>query len=60
MRRFVVDEQRCCRFWGFAIDTDREQVTLRWDGPPETAHLIDQLRDYVRGDQPITAVTGLP
>lgn len=59
VRRFAADEQRCCRFWGFAIDTDGEQLTLRWDGPPATAHLIDQLVGYFRGDQPVTAVTGL-
>jgi hypothetical protein len=34
-------------------------VTLRWDGPPATADLLDQLLGYFRGDQPVTAVTGL-
>lgn len=59
VRRFAADERRCCRFWGFAIDTDREQVRLRWDGPPATAELLDRLLEYFRGDRPVTAVTGL-
>ena len=59
VRRFAADEQRCCRFWGFTVDTDDEQVTLRWDGPPATAPLLDRLLGYFRGDHPITAVTGL-
>lgn len=58
VHRFAADEQQCCRFWGFAVDTDREQVTLRWHGPPATAELLDQLVEYFRGDRPVTAVTG--
>lgn len=59
IRRFAADEQRCCRFWGFAIDATATDVTLRWDGPPATGELLDQLLGYFRSDQPITAVTGL-
>jgi hypothetical protein len=59
VRRFAVDEQRCCRFWGFDVTANDTDVTLRWDGPPATAHLLDQLLGYFRSDQPITAVTGL-
>lgn len=58
VRRFVIDEQRCCRFWGFAVDAGTE-LTLRWDGPPRTAELLDRLLDYFQGDQPIATVSGL-
>ncbi|CAN5890881.1 hypothetical protein BH23ACT10_BH23ACT10_16230 [soil metagenome] len=59
VQHFAADEQRCCRFWGFAIDADDTEVTLRWDGPPATADMLDQLLAYFRGDQPITALIGL-
>jgi hypothetical protein len=50
---------RCCQFWGFAIDTGEAELTLRWDGPPATDDLLDRLLSYFRGDEPITAVSGL-
>ncbi|HSJ46214.1 MAG TPA: hypothetical protein VK923_16180 [Euzebyales bacterium] len=59
VRRFAADEQRCCRFWGFDVTATDADVTLRWDGPPATALLLDQLLGYFRGDQPVTALTGL-
>lgn len=59
VRRFAVDEKACCRFWGFAIDTDRTGLTLRWDAPPAADELVDRLLSYFRGDQPLTAISGL-
>jgi hypothetical protein len=59
VRRFAADEQRCCQFWGFDVTATDMDVTLRWDGLPATADLLDQLLGYFRGDQPVPAVIGL-
>lgn len=59
LHTFAVDEKRCCQFWGFAIDTPSGALTLRWDGPPDTAELIDRLYAYFEGDEPLTADSGL-
>lgn len=59
LRRFVVDEKRCCQFWGFELDAGDERLVLRWDGPPAAADLIDQLLAYFRGDAPLTSIRGL-
>lgn len=57
---FVVDEKRCCQFWGFAVSsTDGGGITLRWDGPPAAAPLLDHLHDWFQGDEPLTSVPGL-
>ncbi|MBA2282529.1 MAG: hypothetical protein M3527_00500 [Actinomycetota bacterium] len=59
LRRFAVDEKRCCRFWGFAVDRTGERLTLRWDGPPDASDLVDQLLAALEGDEPIAAISGL-
>ena len=59
VRRFTVDEKRCCQFWGFEVGSRSGELTLRWDGPPGAADLIDQLHAYFLGDQPLTALAGL-
>jgi len=59
LRRFAVDEKRCCQFWGFAVDADTDGLTLRWDGPPESEALIDRLLAYFAGDEPLTSISGL-
>ena len=59
VRRFTVDEKRCCQFWGFEIGTSPDQITLRWDGPPDTADFLDRLHSYFVGNEPITAISGL-
>ena len=59
VRRFAVDEKRCCQFWGFAVDTEDDQLTLRWDAPPEADELVDRLLAYFEGDEPLTSITGL-
>jgi hypothetical protein len=59
VRRFAVDEKRCCQFWGFEIRTTPGQLTLRWDGPPDVADFLDRLHAYFLGDEPLTVVTGL-
>jgi hypothetical protein len=59
VRRFVVDEKGCCRFWGFEITTTAERLTLRWDGPPTVEDLMDRLHAYFDGDEPLTEISGL-
>jgi hypothetical protein len=59
LRRFAVDEKRCCQFWGFDVATTPDQITLRWDGPPDVADFLNRLHAYFLGDEPLTAVTGL-
>lgn len=59
LRRFAVDEKRCCQFWGFAIDGDTHALTLRWDGPPDAEDLIGRLVAYFEGDEPLTSISGL-
>jgi hypothetical protein len=60
LRRFVVDEKRCCQFWGFEIgDGEGGAVTLRWDGPPEASGLVDGLVAFFEGDEPLTLLSGL-
>jgi hypothetical protein len=59
VRRFAVDEQRCCTFWAFSVDADRSGVTLRWEGPPAAADLLDHLHRFLRGEEPIGSLDGL-
>jgi hypothetical protein len=59
VRRFAVDEKRCCQFWGFEVGSRSGELTLQWDGPPDAADLLDQLHAYFLGDQPLAVVTGL-
>jgi hypothetical protein len=59
VRRFAVDEKRCCQFWGFDIDTTPDEITLRWDGPPDVAVFLERLHAYFLGGEPISTVTGL-
>ena len=46
---FHADEKACCQFWGFAVESPAGELVLRWDGPPETRELMDQLADYFEG-----------
>jgi MerR family copper efflux transcriptional regulator len=59
VRRFAVDEQRCCTFWAFSVDADPNCVTLRWDGPSAAADLLDHLHRFLVGDEPIGSLGGL-
>ena len=59
VRRFAVDEKRCCQFWGFDIEAANGQLHLRWDGPPAVQEFMDRLQGHLEGDEPITAVDGL-
>ena len=43
LERFIVDEKRCCEFWGFAIDRVADELVLRWDAPPAAAGLLTDL-----------------
>jgi hypothetical protein len=55
---FAIDEKRCCSFWGFAVVEEDEIVTLRWDGPPSAADLLDRLHALLRSDDPIEIAGG--
>jgi hypothetical protein len=59
LHRFALDEKRCCQFWGFAVDAADDRLTLRWDGPPQAVDLVNRVHDYLDGDEPITAISGL-
>ena len=59
LRRFAVDEKRCCAFWGFEVEATAADLTLRWDGPPNAGELLDQLLAYFEGDTPLTSISGL-
>lgn len=59
LQRFAVDEKRCCEFWGFAIGSADDDLTLRWDAPPEARQLLDRIAAYLEGDEPITSISGL-
>lgn len=59
VRRFAVDEKRCCQFWGFAVLDSDDELVLRWDGPPTATDLLDTLEDVLRSDVPIERIEGL-
>jgi hypothetical protein len=59
VRRFAVEEQRCCTFWAFSVTAEPAGVTLRWDGPPASAGLLDHLHRFLLGDEPIGSLGGL-
>jgi hypothetical protein len=59
VRRFAVDEQRCCRFWGFAVEVSSRELTLRWDGPSAAGQILDGLYDYFEGNRPLSALAEL-
>jgi hypothetical protein len=58
LRRFAVDEKRCCEFWGFDIATSGG-LALRWDGPPTAAEILDRLQAFFNGDKPALDLAGL-
>ena len=59
VRRFAVDEKRCCGFWGFAVDVTGDEVTLRWDAPAKAGHLVDELRAYFAGERDLPDIREL-
>ena len=59
VRRFAVDEKRCCQFWGFAVGVVADELTLQWDAPPDAGELIERLYAYFTGDGSLMAVTAL-
>lgn len=58
VRRFALDEKRCCQFWGFEVEAG-DELLFRWEGPPAAAELLDELHAYFEGDQPLTLLSGL-
>ena len=59
LRRFAADEKRCCSFWGFEVERDRDELALRWDAPPAARDLVERLITYFEGDETLTASSGL-
>lgn len=59
LRRFVTDEQRCCAFWTFELTVGAADIVLRWGGPPDAGHLLDELHDFFAGSGPLTLLSGL-
>ena len=59
LRQFAIDEKRCCGFWGFAVETTDDELTLRWDAPPDARDLLSDIAAYLEGDEPITKISGL-
>jgi hypothetical protein len=59
VRGFTRDENGCCQFWGFAVEHCTGELALRWDGPPETRALMDQLADYFEGKVSMDAILEL-
>jgi hypothetical protein len=49
LHQFVVDEKRCCQFWGFAINSTDSELILRWDAPPDAGDLVTELLAYFEG-----------
>src|SRR4051794_20327670 len=58
LRRFAIDEKRCCEFWGFEVARG-DDLTLRWDAPPAAADLITRLEAFFEGDAPALDLAGL-
>ena len=58
-RAFAIDEKRCCGFWGFDVTRDGSTVTLRWDGPPDAAPLVERLVAYFGGAADLDLFAGL-
>ena len=56
---FVVEEKRCCQFWGFELADEPGGVALRWDGPPAVDTLLDQLQMFFTTDAPISTLEGI-
>jgi hypothetical protein len=59
LRRFAVDEKRCCQFWGFAVDASDDELGLRWDAPPDARTLLTEIAAYLEGDEPLPEIGGL-
>lgn len=58
VRRFAIDEKRCCQFWGFAVIEGDHELVLRWDGPPTAGDLLDRLDVLLRSEDPVAIVGG--
>ena len=56
---FVVDEKRCCQFWGFAVTDEPGGIALRWDGPPAVDDLLDRLERFFTTHEPVSILEGL-
>ena len=59
LQQFVVDEKRCCQFWGFEV-LRGDDLTLRWDGSPDARDIVDQLAEWFQGTELLSScIAGL-
>ncbi len=58
VRRFAVDEKRCCAFWELAVVEEADTLVLRWDGPAAAGPLLDRLDALLRTDEPVELLRG--
>lgn len=59
VRQFAIDEKRCCEFWGFQVESSPENLSLRWDAPPDAMPMIDRLEEFFTSDKPVVELSGL-
>lgn len=59
VRKFTIDEKGCCTFWGFDVTTADDELSLRWDGPPDVNDFFEKLVAWLTSDEPLTAESGL-
>jgi hypothetical protein len=59
VRAFADDEKGCCTFWGFEVTATTDELTLRWDGPPEVNDFFERLVAWLSSNEPLTAEWGL-
>lgn len=59
LRKFAVDEKRCCEFWGFEVVQESDGLAFRWEAPPDAAGLVDRLASFLTGSEPASSLRGL-
>lgn len=52
-------KKRCCQFWGFAVATTSDGLSLRWDGPPNASEILDHLEAFFNGEEPASGLAAL-
>src|SRR5262249_10540626 len=58
VKRFAIDEKRCCQFWGFDVTDERDCIALRWDGPALAQDLLAKFETFFRTEAPISILAG--
>ena len=50
VEEFIVLEQDCCSFLTFTLSQPAEDLSLRIQGPPDAAHIIEMFRRTAQGE----------